>query len=89
MSELHDQLQQVSRQITAAQEDILIAQGSNTETIEEAEMKIEQARATLQMLKEQNGREAIDNAQFQNAFEKLHDVSQQIQEAQQNINDLL
>lgn len=89
MSELHDELQRVSRQIKAAQEDILIAQGSNAKIIEQAEMKIQEVRDKLQLLQEKNGREAINHPQFQHAFEELHDVRQQIQEAQQNMNDLL
>jgi hypothetical protein len=33
--------------------------------------------------------EATQNPQFQQAFEDLHDTRQQVQEAQQNITDVL
>jgi len=89
MEQLHQQLQQISQQINAAQEDILRAQGSDLQLIEEAELKIQQAHEQLKMLQNQNGTKATENAQFQQAFEELHDVRQQIQEAQQNNNDIL
>lgn len=89
MAELHQELQQVSSQINQAQEDVLNAQGANMELVEDAEIKIEQARQALQTLQNTNGKEALENTQFQQAFETLHDVQQQIQEAQQNRNDIL
>jgi len=89
MTELHHQLQQVSKQINEAQAEVLNAQGANLELVEQAEEKIKEARQSLQNIQDENGKEALENAQFQQAFETLHDVRQQIQEVQQNRHDIL
>lgn len=86
---LHDELQIASSQVNAAQEAVIQAQGQDAQMLEMAEQALNQAEQVLRGLQDQAGREATENAQFQQAFEELHDVRQQVQEAQQNINDIL
>lgn len=86
---IHEQLQQASQQIKEAQEAILQAQGYDREILEQAEQQLLQAEQGLQNTQTQAGTEATENAQFQQAYEKLHDTRQQVKEAQQNINDVL
>jgi len=86
---MHQELQQVSSQIKEAQASVFQAQGSDARMLEQAELIIQEARQNLQMISKQNGTEATGNAQFQQAYEELHDIRQQIQEAQQNNNDVL
>lgn len=86
---LHEKLQQASKMLKDAQQNIIQAQGQDLQLVEEAQSMLEQAENELRNLQHQAGREAIENPQFQQAFEELHDVRQQAQEAHQNINDAL
>ena len=86
--ELHDKLQLASKQIKEAQESIRLAQGSDLHLYNRAEEQLQHAESELESLKSA-GTEAIENSQFQQAYEQLHDTRQQVQEAQQNINDVL
>ncbi len=86
---LHEELQRASALVNAAQEAVIQAQGQDMEVLEQAEQQLKSAEQTLRNLQSQAGTEATQNAQFQQAFEELHDVRQQVQEAQQNINDIL
>ncbi|GGH70745.1 hypothetical protein GCM10010978_05990 [Compostibacillus humi] len=86
---LHEQLQQASRNVKEAQEAVLQAQGQDLALIEVAQAKLEEAEQVLEQLQQQFGTEATENPQFQQAFESLHDTRQQAQEAQQNITDIL
>ncbi|TMN23370.1 hypothetical protein FH966_11000 [Lentibacillus cibarius] len=86
---LHEQLQQASKQIHDAQESARMGQGSDPQLIEQAEQQLQQAEKQLQQAQNQAGREATENPQFQQAYEQLHDTRQQVQEAQQNNNDIL
>ncbi|MFD2759622.1 hypothetical protein [Lentibacillus juripiscarius] len=86
---LHEQLQQASKQIHEAQESARMGQGSDPKLLEQAEQQLQQAEQQLQTAQDQAGTEATENAQFQQAYEQLHDTRQQVQEAQQNNNDVL
>ncbi|MBU8790743.1 hypothetical protein [Oceanobacillus caeni] len=86
---LHEELQRASALVNAAQEAVIQAQGQDMEVLEQAEQQLKSAEQTLRNLQRQAGTEATQNSQFQQAFEELHDVRQQVQEAQQNINDIL
>lgn len=86
---LHQILQQASQQINAAGEAVMQAQGSDPGLLEQAEQQLQQAETELQNAQSQAGTEATENAQFQQAYEQLHDLRQQVQEAQQNNNDVL
>ncbi|MFD2043572.1 hypothetical protein ACFSTA_04195 [Ornithinibacillus salinisoli] len=86
---LHQQLQQASKQIKDAQRAVLEAQGSDPELIHQANELLLQADEILQNASEQAGIEATENPQFQQAYEELHDIRQQVQEAHQNNNDVL
>ncbi|MUK87951.1 hypothetical protein GMD78_06005 [Ornithinibacillus sp. L9] len=85
---LHDQLQHASRQVKDAQAAVLQAKGSNPELLEQAEQQLQQAEQILEKA-QQAGTEATENPQFQQAYEELHDIRQQVKEAQQNNNDVL
>ncbi|GGA81193.1 hypothetical protein [Ornithinibacillus halotolerans] len=85
---LHEKLQEASRMLKEAQGAVIQAQGRDLEPLGQAEQTLIQVERELQNLQHQAGREAIENAQFQQAFESLHDIRQQVQEAQQNINDI-
>ncbi|WP_164669325.1 hypothetical protein [Virgibacillus doumboii] len=86
---LHEQLQQASQHLHDAQEAARRAQGSDAQLLEQADQLLNQAEKDLQHARNQGGREATENAQFQQAYEQLHDTRQQVQEAQQNNNDVL
>ncbi|WP_077330117.1 hypothetical protein [Virgibacillus siamensis] len=86
---LHAQLQQASRQIQEAQEAARQAQGSNEQLLNQAGQLLDQAQHDLEHAQNQAGTEATENAQFQQAYEQLHDTRQQVQEAQQNNRDVL
>ncbi|MFD1851319.1 hypothetical protein [Oceanobacillus bengalensis] len=86
---IHEQLQQASQKIKDAQEKVLQAQGKDFQVLEQAEKQLRLAEEELQGVSSQAGTEATENSQFQQAFEELHDVRQQVTEAQQNINDVL
>ncbi|GAA0614273.1 hypothetical protein GCM10009001_34430 [Virgibacillus siamensis] len=86
---LHEQLQQVSQHIEDAQETARQAQGSNQQLLSQADQLLKQAEQDLVHARNQAGAEATENAQFQQAYEQLHDTRQQVQEAQQNNNDVL
>lgn len=86
---LHQTLQQASQQIKQAQEAVIGAQGADLKQLEQAEQQLQQAEKDLQNAQNQAGNEITENAQFQQAFEELHDVRQQVKEAQQNNNDVL
>lgn len=86
---LHEKLQMTSKMLKDAQQAVIQAQGRDLDTLEQAEAMLNQAEHELRSLQHQAGKEAIENAQFQQAFENLHDIRQQVQEAQQNINDIL
>ena len=85
---MHEKLQQASKMLKDAQAAVLQAQGQGLQILEQAQRMVEQAENELKNLQNQAGREATENAQFQQAFEELHDIRQQVQEAQQNINDI-
>ncbi|WP_068675542.1 hypothetical protein [Oceanobacillus sp. Castelsardo] len=86
---LHEELQRASVQVNAAQEAVIQAQGRDTQVLDQAEQQLKNAEQILRNLQSEAGTEATQNSQFQQAFEELHDVRQQVQEAQQNINDTL
>jgi aspartyl/asparaginyl-tRNA synthetase len=86
---LHEKLQQASRLLKEAQDAVIQAQGQDLQTLEQAENALNQAESELRSVQNQAGTEATENPQFQQAFESLHDIRQQVQEAQQNINDVL
>ncbi|WP_246001165.1 hypothetical protein [Oceanobacillus piezotolerans] len=89
MENIHTELQQASREINEAQEAVLQAQGRDEHLLEQAEQKIKRAADVLQNIQEHGGLEITKNSQFQQAYEELHDVRQQVQEAQQNNHDIL
>jgi aspartyl/asparaginyl-tRNA synthetase len=86
---LHEKLQQASRMLKEAQEAVIQAGGQDLQTLEQAENALNQVESELRAVQNQAGKEATENSQFQQAFESLHDIRQQVQEAQQNINDVL
>ncbi|PAV28133.1 hypothetical protein CIL05_18685 [Virgibacillus profundi] len=86
---LHQQLQQASQQIHDAEENVRLAQGSDPNLLEQAEQELKKAEQVLENAQNQAGTEATENAQFQQAFQQLHDTRQQVQEAQQNNSDVL
>ncbi|WP_047986015.1 hypothetical protein [Ornithinibacillus californiensis] len=86
---MHEKLQQASKMLKEAQQAVIQAQGQDIQTVERAHELLNQAESELQNLQNQAGREAIENSQFQQAFESLHDIRQQAQEAAQNIRDEL
>ncbi|HAM79707.1 hypothetical protein [Ornithinibacillus bavariensis] len=85
---LHEKLQRVSEMVNDAQEAVIQAQGQNLHVLEHAYSLLKQAENELKNVQNQAGAEATENPQFQQAFEELHDVRQQVQEAQQNIADI-
>ncbi|MBY7143143.1 hypothetical protein KFZ56_08745 [Virgibacillus sp. NKC19-3] len=87
--DIHHQLQQVSKQLHEAQATARLAQGSDLSLLEQANQQLSQVERMLQHVQNQAGTEATENAQFQQAYEQLHDTRQQVQEAQQNNNDIL
>lgn len=89
MVNLHEKLQQASRMLHEAQAAVIKAQGQDLSTLEEAQNMLEQVESELKNVQNQAGTEATENPQFQQAFEELHDIRQQVQEAQQNITDVL
>jgi aspartyl/asparaginyl-tRNA synthetase len=86
---LHEKLQQASRMLKEAQEAVIQAGGQDLQILEQAENALNQVENELRHVQNQAGTEATQNSQFQQAFESLHDIRQQVQEAQQNINDVL
>ncbi|WP_047982267.1 hypothetical protein [Ornithinibacillus contaminans] len=86
---LHQKLQQASQLLQEAQQAVVQAAGQDMSLLEQAHQKLEQAERELRNVQNQAGTEATENAQFQQAFEELHDVRQQVQEAQQNSTDVL
>ncbi|MFD1040276.1 hypothetical protein ACFQ3N_18030 [Virgibacillus byunsanensis] len=86
---LHQTLQQASKQITEAGDAVRRAQGSNSQLLQQAHQQLQQAEQELQRAQDQGGTTATENAQFQQAYEELHDLRQQVQEAQQNNSDVL
>ncbi|MGM8212266.1 hypothetical protein ACLIBH_05640 [Virgibacillus sp. W0430] len=87
--DVHNQLQQASQQIKSAQGAVLQAQGSDEGVLNQADEQLQQAEHVLRRIQEDAGWDITKNAQFQQAFEQLHDVRQQVQEAQQNLSDIL
>lgn len=85
---MHEKLQQTSKMLKDAQASVLQAQGQNLQRLEQAEELLNQTENELRNLQNQAGTEATENSQFQQAFEDLHDIRQQVQEAQQNIHDI-
>lgn len=77
----HQKLQQAHKQIISAQQAVLDAQGANNKLIEQAEQQLIQAEQALQALQTNEGTELTENPQFQQAYEELHDIRQQVQEA--------
>ncbi|MDY0406147.1 hypothetical protein P5G51_012770 [Virgibacillus sp. 179-BFC.A HS] len=86
---LQQQLDEASSKIKQAQEAILQAQGTDPELLQQAEANLLQAKQKLEIAQNESGTEATENAQFQQAYEQLHNTRQQVQEAQQNNNDVL
>ncbi|GGM28344.1 hypothetical protein GCM10011351_12820 [Paraliobacillus quinghaiensis] len=86
---LHQELQRISDQIQAAQQAVLQAQGTDSNLLQQAHQQLQQAEDALESTRIQVGTEATDNPQFQQASEELHDIRQQVQEAQQNNSDVL
>ncbi|RDW19399.1 hypothetical protein [Oceanobacillus chungangensis] len=86
---LHSKLQQASRLIDEAKDNVRLAQGSDLDLLQQAEQQLQQVEQNLQEAQDQAGREATDNPQFQQAYEQLHNTRQQVQEAQQNNNEVL
>lgn len=76
----HQKLQQAHKQIISAQQAVLDAQGANNKLIEQAEQQLIQAEQALQALQTNEGTELTENPQFQQAYEELHDIRQQVQE---------
>lgn len=88
-NQLHQQLQQASQQIKSAESSVQMAQGSDPIELENAEQQLQQAEETLKFASAKGGREATENSQFQQAYEQLHDLRQQVQKAQQKNDDTL
>ena len=86
---LHQELGKISNQIQAAQQAVLKAQGTDSTLLEQAHQQLQQAEDALEDTRIQAGTEATENPQFQQASEELHDIRQQVQEAQQNNSDVL
>ncbi|MEN2767449.1 hypothetical protein [Ornithinibacillus xuwenensis] len=86
---LHQKLQQASQMLQDAQQAVMQAGGQDLNILEQAHQKLEQVERELKNTQNQAGTEATENPQFQQAFEDLHDIRQQVQEAQQNITDVL
>ncbi|WP_112182557.1 MULTISPECIES: hypothetical protein [Paraliobacillus] len=86
---LHFQLQDISKKIQAAQHDVMQAQGKDPHLLQQAQELLQLAEDALHSTREQAGTEATENPQFQQAAEELHDIRQQVQEAQQNNSDVL
>lgn len=81
---LQQKLDQASKQIKDAEECILIAQGSDTTSIQQAHQLLQQAEQLLESTQNSLGAEATENPQFQQAFEQLHNTRQQVTEAKEN-----
>lgn len=86
---LHQRLQQASGQIKEAGQAVIQAQGSDDQLLELAQKQLQQAEQELKSAQNTAGTEATDNSQFQQAYEKLHDTRQQIQEIKKNNNNVL
>ncbi|MBB6452714.1 histone-lysine N-methyltransferase MLL2 [Salirhabdus euzebyi] len=84
---LHEQLQLVSHQIQDAQQTVIDSQGSNAQQLENALDQLQQVEKQLQLAKDQAGTEATENPQFQQAYEQLHNIRQQIAEMKQDDNE--
>lgn len=85
---LHETLQEASRQVKEAQEMVLQAQGADYELLQQAEQQLKEAEQVLREAQAQSGTEATENPQFQQAFEQLHDIRQQLQDVNQNFKEL-
>jgi glycyl-tRNA synthetase beta subunit len=85
---LHQKLQNASHQIISAQETVIQAQGKDAQLIEQAQQQLREAEHVLESLQNEAGTEATHNAQFQQAFEALHNVREQINEYQDNSNEI-
>ncbi|MUK90520.1 hypothetical protein GMD78_19370 [Ornithinibacillus sp. L9] len=83
---LHQQIQQASQQIADAQQAFANAQGNNVELLKHANEQLQHAEQALQDANKLSGEEATRNPQFQQAYQRLHDTRQQMQEAKQKYN---
>ncbi|WP_102028415.1 hypothetical protein [Salirhabdus sp. Marseille-P4669] len=81
---LHQQLQQLSKKIHDAEQAVLDAQGSQPELLEQALQQLEEVERELQNAQNESGIEATHNPQFQQTYEQLHDIRQQVQDIKRN-----
>jgi len=73
-----------SKQIKDAGEFVFVAQGSDAKSIQQAHQLLQQAEQQLDSTQSLYGVEVTENSQFQQAFEQLHDMRQQVTEAKAN-----
>ncbi|SET94124.1 hypothetical protein SAMN05421676_1139 [Salinibacillus kushneri] len=85
---LHQQLQQVSKQIDKAEEAVRLSQGTDFQLVQQAKQQLKHAEQNLQNAQDQSGTEATENPQFQQAFEQIHNTRQHIQEVEQHSDDV-
>lgn len=85
---LHQALEQASEQVKTAQESVIQAQGSDAQLLEHAEQQLKHAEHQLEQIQSQAGTEATENPQFQQAYEQLHNIRQQIQDVKHNFKEL-
>ncbi|SHH01055.1 hypothetical protein [Virgibacillus chiguensis] len=82
---LHQQLELATQQFTDAYELIQQAKTSgNEEELMQAQNQLLQVDHLLKETKYQAGQDALDNPQFQQTFEKLHNARQEIETYRQN-----
>lgn len=85
---LHDTLQRASRQVKEAQEMVIRAQGADQHLLEQAERQLKEAELVLQQAQDQSGTETTENPQFQQAYEQLHHIRQQLQDVTHNFKEM-
>lgn len=84
---IHQNLQEASHIIQEAQQTAINAQGTDAEELRRAQEKLERAEQELNQARMQGGLEAVENPQFQQASEQLHDTRQNVQDALQQNRD--
>jgi chromosome segregation ATPase len=83
---IQQQLVHVSRHMKQAETYMVNAQGANQSLLEQSHQNLDQAENMLEQLQDNLGETATQNPQFQQAYEKLHDTRQQLDETKKNNN---
>ncbi|HLR80393.1 MAG TPA: hypothetical protein VK119_07395 [Bacillota bacterium] len=82
--DLQQQLQQANELIKKAQSDVGKTQSLDEASLEQAHEQLQQAEFHLEDVQKKAGREATKHPQFQQAFQQLHNMRRQINEAWQD-----